>query len=109
MAAVIAASVALTAVLAACSSPEDLKKKSAGNPSPEGTEAASSVEALYKRNCYSCHMAGDKLAKRVAPKYSREQLLGIVTNGRNGMPAFKGKLKEEELNALADWLSSANK
>lgn len=84
----------------------------AASPAAGGTTAAN-AETLYKQNCVACH--GEKLdgngvatknLTKVGAKYTKEQILGIVTNGRNGMPAFKGKLKDEELNALADWLAA---
>ncbi|WP_438444961.1 c-type cytochrome [Gorillibacterium sp. sgz5001074] len=84
----------------------------AASPAAGGATTAN-VEALYKANCVACHgdkMDGNGAANRniakVGAKYTKEQILGIITNGRNGMPAFKGKLKDEELNALADWLAA---
>lgn len=115
----IAAAAALIMALAACGG--NGNKNAAQSPSPGtaaspaagGGTATANAEALYKQNCVACHGANldgngaaNKNLTKVGAKYTKEQILGIVTNGRNGMPAFKGKLKDEELNALSDWLAA---
>lgn len=81
----------------------------------EGTidGASASVDALYKKNCLSCH--GGKLEGRVGPdtnltkvggKLSREQIAAQIANGGGTMPGFKQFLNESEISALADWLST---
>jgi cytochrome c550 len=71
---------------------------------------ASAAEAIYKKSCISCH--GDQLQGAMGPnlqktgtKYTKEQLYKIIWDGRGGMPAFKGSLKEEEVANLSLWLA----
>ncbi|WP_240419452.1 c-type cytochrome [Paenibacillus periandrae] len=65
---------------------------------------------LYKANCISCH--GDKLEgtlgpnlQQVGPRLSKEQIAAKVQNGGGSMPAFKGKLKDADVESLVEWLS----
>ncbi|SFM03440.1 cytochrome c551 [Paenibacillus sp. 1_12] len=75
--------------------------------------APEQVQSLYKQSCLSCHGGG--LEGRVGPKtnlqqvgarLSKEQIEKQITGGGNGMPAFGSKLKPEETQALAEWLST---
>ncbi|MBP1992332.1 c-type cytochrome [Paenibacillus eucommiae] len=98
--------------LAACG------KSSTNTPTatPGGTAAgggASTVDAqaLYKQNCMSCH--GNSLEGGVGPKLqnvgaklSKDQIATILANGKGAMPNFKGKLSDDEIGALSDWLSA---
>jgi mono/diheme cytochrome c family protein len=66
---------------------------------------------VYKQNCVSCH--GVDLSGAVGPnlqnvgaRLSVDQIASTITNGRNAMPAFKGKLKTEEIDALSVWLAA---
>ena len=85
-----------------------------GGKTDEAASAANGdgAEAIYQKNCLSCH--GDKLQGRVGPgtnltkvgsRLSRDQILSQIADGGRGMPAFKGKLSEQEMAALADWLA----
>ncbi|NOU93307.1 c-type cytochrome [Paenibacillus sp. LMG 31456] len=76
------------------------------------TESAN-AEALVKANCVSCHGGnldgmGDskKNLQKVGAKLSKEEIANTITNGRNGMPAFKGRLKDTEIATIADWLAA---
>lgn len=63
---------------------------------------------VYSRNCVSCHGAsgqggtGTKLSEgAVTAKYpDTAEQLAIVANGRNQMPAFAGKLSDDEIEAV---------
>jgi cytochrome c551 len=82
---------------------------------PTGTAAAvdSSMVAqtVFKQNCVVCHGVdlsggvGPNLQK-VGARLTQEQIVTTITNGRNVMPAFKGKLKPEEIDALTKWLAA---
>lgn len=68
------------------------------------------AQAVIKQNCVMCH--GVNLEGRGAPslqkvggKLSKEQIATILVNGRGGMPSFKGKLSDDEVNTLAVWLA----
>ncbi|MCD1261229.1 cytochrome c [Paenibacillus athensensis] len=73
--------------------------------------AGADAEALYKSNCLSCHggnlegKIGPSLAK-VGGKLDEAKIAAKINNGGGGMPAFKSTLKEQDVQALAAWLSS---
>ncbi|WP_256209038.1 cytochrome c [Paenibacillus sp. CF384] len=83
-----------------------------GSSSPTST-AASKLPKVYKSNCISCH--GSELQGRVGPttnlqhvgnRMTKEQITAQINNGGGGMPAFSGKLTEDEVQELASWLSA---
>jgi cytochrome c550 len=83
------------------------KGKTAGQKTE--TVAASKPEDIYKSTCIGCH--GDQYQGVVGPtlkgvgkKYSKEQLINIVTKGKGGMPA--GLVKPEQAAAMADWVAN---
>jgi len=64
-------------------------------------------ESLFNANCALCHgrkgdlgMSGAKdLTKSVM---AREEMIAIVTKGRNGMMPYEKTLKPEEIEAVVD-------
>lgn len=71
-------------------------------------------EALFAAaGCGSCHaLAAAGAAGTVGPDLdasppSRELVVDRVTNGRGGMPAFADKLTAEQIEAVADFVSSS--
>jgi mono/diheme cytochrome c family protein len=79
----------------------------------------SSALAIYARDCVSCH--GEKgdgglvkidnkqlkvpsLKGEYAMKHTDERYIKQITNGGDGMPAFKDKLKPEEMEALVKFI-----
>ncbi len=106
--------------LSACGGRDDTQTPGTTSPSPSpavsptpaatpGGTAAASGEAIYKKSCISCH--GDQLQGAMGPnlqkigsKMNKDQIVTIVSNGKGAMPAFKGKLSDNEIGALADWL-----
>lgn len=87
--------------------------KAAGGPSEEALAGASpEVQSLYKSNCLSCH--GNELEGRVGEKtnlqkvgerLTKDEIVKQIENGGRGMPGYSGKLKPEEIDSLATWLS----
>ncbi|RAV09420.1 cytochrome c [Paenibacillus contaminans] len=84
----------------------------AGDHGTASAEAAR-AEALYKKQCLSCH--GANLEGKVGPdlrkvgsKLDEEQIAAILRDGAKGMPAFSKMLNDEEIEALARWLSRNN-
>ncbi|MCZ8521822.1 MULTISPECIES: c-type cytochrome [Paenibacillus] len=86
-----------------------------GGTAGGGTAAGGTVDAqaVYKSRCISCHganlegaMGGNTNLTKVGARRSKEQITAQITNGGNGMMAFKEILKPEEINALADWLAA---
>ena len=75
-----------------------------------------SAAELYKSKCQSCHgpdgkatTIGKKLGARDfqdpdVAKMSEEELAKITTDGKNKMPAYKGKLKDDQIKALARYI-----
>ncbi|MFX3633464.1 MAG: c-type cytochrome [Candidatus Pristimantibacillus sp.] len=66
---------------------------------------------IVQAQCIGCHAndlkgnGGVPALTGVGDKYSKEQLVEIVTNGRGGMPAFKETLSTEEIDQLTTWLA----
>ncbi|WP_017316253.1 cytochrome c6 PetJ [Mastigocladopsis repens] len=75
---------------------------------------------VFSANCASCHAGGKNLVqanknlkKDALEKYgmySQEAITAQVTNGKNAMPAFKGRLKSEQIeDVVAYVLEQADK
>jgi cytochrome c6 len=75
---------------------------------------------LFQANCAACHaggtnriMANKTLKKEALEKYnldSKEAIVYQVTNGKRAMPAFRGRLKSSQIEAVAEYvLSQAEK
>lgn len=85
-----------------------------GNDSGKVTlnEAPANVSSIYKSNCIGCH-ATDLSGKMGAPtnlqlvfeRLSHDEIAAKISEGGETMPSFKEQLTEEEINALAAWLS----
>lgn len=96
--------VMIVLVITACS--EETNYQAQDGETAEDVSAA----ALYKKQCLSCHAAD--LSGKVGPdlrnigaKMTEDQLVEMIHDGTKGMPAFKKILSEEEIAALAQWLS----
>ncbi|BAZ01904.1 cytochrome c class I [Tolypothrix tenuis PCC 7101] len=75
---------------------------------------------VFSANCASCHAGGKNLVqanknlqKDALEKYgmySADAIIAQVTNGKNAMPAFKGRLKANQIEDVAAYvLESADK
>ncbi|WP_223285455.1 c-type cytochrome [Paenibacillus sp. PL91] len=68
------------------------------------------AESLYGKNCVSCHAVdlsggvGPNLQK-IGSRMTVDQINAQISNGGNGMPAYKGQLKDTEIAALSAWLA----
>jgi len=78
---------------------------------PEVVLDAASAETLVKASCITCH--GDQLQGGVGPNLEKigsemtpEEIYSLVSKGKGIMPAFKGKLKDEEIANVAQWLAA---
>ncbi|MFC0522580.1 cytochrome c550 [Pontibacillus salicampi] len=73
-----------------------------------GGESSADPEQIFQNNCASCHGsdlsggAGPGL-KQVGSKLSKEDISGIITNGRGSMPP--GLISGEKKEAVASWLA----
>lgn len=69
---------------------------------------------IFKANCAACHAGGvnrivaSKSLKKDAlmeyDMYSKEAIVYQVTNGKNAMPPFRGRLSPEEIETVADYV-----
>jgi cytochrome c6 len=69
---------------------------------------------VFSANCASCHAGGKNLvnaAKSLKKAdlvkydlYSAEAIIAQVTNGKNAMPAFKGRLKSDQIADVAAYV-----
>ena len=72
--------------------------------------------AVFNANCASCHAGGrnlvqanKSLSQADLEKYgmnSIEAITNEVTNGKNAMPAFKGRLKDTQIQDVAAYVLS---
>ncbi|WP_249730369.1 cytochrome c [Paenibacillus sp. J2TS4] len=99
--------VVIVLLVTACSKETDNQVKSETMNGPADANAA----ALYKKQCISCHAAD--LSGKVGPDLrgigatrTEEELVEIIQDGSKGMPAFQKILSVEEIEALAQWLST---
>jgi cytochrome c6 len=82
--------------------------------SPALAADAASGAKVFSANCASCHAGGRNLvnAKKTLKKadlekygmYSAEAIAYQVTNGKGAMPAFKGRLKAEQIENVAAYV-----
>jgi cytochrome c551 len=99
--------------LAACGGGTDTSKKSTDTgtkTTTDNTASAGDASKIFSQHCASCH--GDNLQGQVGPnlqkvgsKYSKDQILGILKNGKQGgMPA--GLVSGSDADAIATWLAA---
>jgi len=74
------------------------------------------VSDLYKSKCQSCHGPDGKattIGKKLGAKdfqdpdvasMSEDDLAKVTANGKNKMPAYKGKLTDAQIKALAKYV-----
>jgi cytochrome c6 len=77
---------------------------------------AASGSKIFSANCASCHAGGNNvvngvktLKKEALDKYEMNSLAAIttqVTNGKNAMPAFKGRLTDAQIEDVATYVMS---
>ena len=81
-----------------------------------GAFAADTTQNLYKSKCQGCHGAdghasaiGKKLGARDfqdpnVAKMSDEELIKVTTEGKNKMPAYKGKLTDDQIKDVVKYI-----
>jgi cytochrome c6 len=75
-----------------------------------------SGKVIFNNRCIACHKGGtnvvipeknlQRLTLEANGMYSREAIMYQVLNGKNGMPAFGGRLKEMEIEDVAEYVMS---
>ena len=78
--------------------------------------ADTSAADLYKSKCQGCHGAGGKataIGKKLGAKdfqdpdvvkLTEADLVKVTEEGKNKMPAYKGKLTDDQIKALAGYI-----
>lgn len=101
----------LILLITACSGGEP------GEPVPETdyfAEASEEVRTLYEASCIYCHASdlrghvGDASnLQTIGARLSQAEIKATIADGRGmQMPAFESKLSAEEIEQLANWLST---
>lgn len=76
-------------------------------------EAAADGKAIFTENCAGCHtLAAAGASGAVGPnlddaKPSEDLVATMVKDGKGAMPAFEGQLSEDEIEAVAKYVSSS--
>ena len=83
------------------------------NPALAEGDAANGAK-IFSANCAACHMGGNNvimanktLKKEALEKYamnSVEAIVTQVTNGKNAMPSFKGRLNDQQIQDVATYV-----
>ena len=77
-----------------------------GQAGPENGNAAAG-KAVFSQNCAGCHGTtghGGNGGPDISDPRSLETIIGQVTNGGGGMPAFKGTLDEQQIGDVAAYV-----
>ncbi|TFE27462.1 c-type cytochrome [Cohnella luojiensis] len=77
---------------------------------PDKPVNVNAADQIYKQNCLSCH--GDQLQGSIGPqlsnvggKLSKEEIYKRIQKGGGGMPPFDGRLTEDEIINITNWLA----
>lgn len=88
---------------------DDYVWQHASNPFSRDAEAIVQGRRLYRSTCYICHLdTGGRGPDLRKSKLKGQAFMRIVLNGRKGtqMPAWKGKLSEEEMWKIVAFLEA---
>ena len=95
------------------SSSSSASSSSTASTSGGGAQSASAQgKQIFTSNCGGCHTLKDAGTNgQVGPvldelKPDKQRVVRQVTNGGGQMPAFKGKLSDAQINAVATYVSS---
>ena len=97
------------AIVWACGGEDAADTKTATKSSkPKAKAVAVDGKAVYQKNCIVCHgVNGDMGASwsfnLVTSELAVEERVAVITNGRNAMASYKDLLKEEEIQAVAEY------
>jgi cytochrome c6 len=92
----------------------NLQIQESKNTNTEQKKQTTLGEKLFLSNCITCHANGNNII--IPEKSLKKEILQTngmdnknaiiyqVMNGKNGMPAFGGRLKETEIEAIANYV-----
>ncbi|MDY6940855.1 MAG: c-type cytochrome [Cyanobacteriota bacterium] len=82
--------------------------------SPALAANAAAGKGIFAANCAACHMGGNNVVNRMKTlkkdaleKYgmnSMDKIVYQVTNGKAAMPAFRGRLKPDQIENVAAYV-----
>lgn len=85
----------------------------ASAPAPVAVGGDEAGAKVFAANCQMCHGATGTQIPNVAlfdkAFIEKRDVVAVVTNGKGGMPSFKGRLSEDEIKSVASYLKSAAK
>jgi mono/diheme cytochrome c family protein len=87
-------------------------QETTSTPAAGGEDAAAQGKQIFTTNCAGCHTLGDANASgRVGPnldgvKPDEQTVQQKVEAGGGGMPSFRGQLQDDEISAVAQYVSS---
>ncbi|MFD2673592.1 c-type cytochrome [Marinicrinis sediminis] len=104
------AAVVLTLTLTACGNSES----GSGYHVNQDKEAFPEAIELYNtQRCLSCHatdlegnMGSKSNLSQIGSKLTKEELIQVISEGRKMMPAYADQLSAEQIEMLAEWLST---
>ncbi len=85
------------------SSSTDGQSTVTSGPIPTTTSTVLDAAALYTRECSGCHKQ-----LRQAPG-GVNQIRGVITMGKGGMPPFSGTLTVEQIAAIAEYVANGGR
>ncbi|MBT2698184.1 cytochrome c551 [Neobacillus sp. C211] len=100
---------ALVMGLAACGGGNDDKGTDKGTDNGTDTVTSDAGAKIFDQKCSGCHGGdltggmGPNLTK-VGSKYSKDDILGIIKNGKGQMPA--NVVSGDDANQVAEWLAA---
>ncbi len=83
-----------------------------------GTAFAEEAAQLYQQKCVACHgkdgkgtAVGLKMGAKdfATVKLSEPEMVKVITDGKNKMPAFKGKLTDAQIQEVAKFIKNGLK
>ena len=86
------------------------------NPAPAFAADIGAGEKIFEGNCAACHAGGqnviqnektlqkDALTEYLAGGFKEASIVTQVTNGKNAMPAFGGKLNSDDISNVAAYV-----
>ncbi len=82
-----------------------------------GAARADDASAVFEKKCATCHgkdgkghtKMGEKMGIKDLTAANGAEVEKIIADGKNKMPAFKGKLSDEEIKALAGYIKNGLK